>query len=85
VRGLREVAEVGAELILLNPVFDEAEQMERPDGRSGAEALVVLLGETFGAVVEGWTATRRTSPGRVQFRVPCRKTDRGRQSVRPGQ
>ena len=28
-RGLREVAEVGAELILLNPVFDEAEQMER--------------------------------------------------------
>jgi hypothetical protein len=28
VRGLREVAEVGAELILLNPaVFDEAEQM----------------------------------------------------------
>jgi hypothetical protein len=29
VRGLREVAEVGAVLILLNPVFDEAEQMER--------------------------------------------------------
>jgi hypothetical protein len=29
VRGLREVAEAGAELILLNPVFDEAEQMER--------------------------------------------------------
>ena len=29
VRGLREVAEVGAALILLNPVFDEAEQMER--------------------------------------------------------
>jgi hypothetical protein len=28
VRGLREVAEAGAELIL-NPVFDEAEQMER--------------------------------------------------------
>ena len=29
-RGLREVAEAaGAELILLNPVFDEAEQMER--------------------------------------------------------
>ena len=27
--GLREVAEAGAELILLNPVFDEAEQMER--------------------------------------------------------
>jgi hypothetical protein len=27
VRGLREVAEVVAELILLNPVFDEAEQM----------------------------------------------------------
>ena len=27
-----------------------------PDGRSGAEALVMLLGETFGAVVEGWTA-----------------------------
>jgi hypothetical protein len=26
---LREVAEVGAELILHNPVFDEAEQMER--------------------------------------------------------
>jgi len=22
----------------------------------GAEALVMLLGETFGAVVEGWTA-----------------------------
>jgi len=30
VRGLREVAQAGAELILLNPVFDEAEQMERP-------------------------------------------------------
>ncbi len=29
VRGLREVAEVGAELILVNPVFDEPEQMER--------------------------------------------------------
>jgi len=29
VRGLREVAEAGAALILLNPVFDEAEQMER--------------------------------------------------------
>jgi len=29
VRGLREVADAGAELILLNPVFDEAEQMER--------------------------------------------------------
>ena len=29
VRGLREMAEAGAELILLNPVFDEAEQMER--------------------------------------------------------
>jgi len=29
VRGLREVAAAGAELLLLNPVFDEAEQMER--------------------------------------------------------
>jgi probable F420-dependent oxidoreductase len=29
VRGLREVAEAGAELILLTPLFDEAEQMER--------------------------------------------------------
>jgi probable F420-dependent oxidoreductase len=29
VRGLREVAGAGAELILLNPLFDEAEQMER--------------------------------------------------------
>ena len=29
VRGLREVAEAGAEMILLNPLFDEAEQMER--------------------------------------------------------
>jgi len=29
VRGLCEVVGVGAELILLNPVFDEAEQMER--------------------------------------------------------
>ncbi len=29
VEGLREVAEAGAELILLNPLFDEAEQMER--------------------------------------------------------
>jgi probable F420-dependent oxidoreductase len=29
VRGLREVAEAGAELILLNPLFDDAEQMER--------------------------------------------------------
>jgi alkanesulfonate monooxygenase SsuD/methylene tetrahydromethanopterin reductase-like flavin-dependent oxidoreductase (luciferase family) len=29
VRGLREVVEAGAELILVNPVFDEAEQMER--------------------------------------------------------
>ena len=29
VNGLREVAEAGAEMILLNPLFDEAEQMER--------------------------------------------------------
>jgi probable F420-dependent oxidoreductase len=29
VRGLREVAEAGAELILLNQLFDDAEQMER--------------------------------------------------------
>ncbi len=29
VRGLREVADAGAELILLDPLFDEAEQMER--------------------------------------------------------
>src|SRR6266487_1427546 len=29
VRGLREVAEAGAELILLNPLFDEGRQMER--------------------------------------------------------
>jgi probable F420-dependent oxidoreductase len=29
VRGLRDVATVGAELILLNPLFDEAGQMER--------------------------------------------------------
>jgi probable F420-dependent oxidoreductase len=29
VRGLRDVAAVGAELILLNPLFDEAGQMER--------------------------------------------------------
>ncbi len=29
VQGLRDVAGAGAELILLNPVFDEAEQMER--------------------------------------------------------
>jgi hypothetical protein len=28
-RGLRDVADAGAELILLNPLFDEAEQMER--------------------------------------------------------
>ncbi len=29
VRGLREVAEAGAELILLNPMYDDAAQMER--------------------------------------------------------
>jgi probable F420-dependent oxidoreductase len=29
VRGLREVADAGAEMILLNPIFDQAEQMER--------------------------------------------------------
>lgn len=29
IRGLREVAEAGAQLILLTPFFDEAEQMER--------------------------------------------------------
>jgi probable F420-dependent oxidoreductase len=29
VRGLREVAEAGAEMILLNPLFDESAQMER--------------------------------------------------------
>jgi probable F420-dependent oxidoreductase len=29
VRGLRQVADAGAELILLNPLFDDAEQMER--------------------------------------------------------
>ncbi|HTS97668.1 MAG TPA: LLM class flavin-dependent oxidoreductase [Streptosporangiaceae bacterium] len=28
-RGLREVADAGAEMILLNPLFDDAEQMER--------------------------------------------------------
>ncbi len=28
-RGLRDVAAAGAELILLNPLFDDAEQMER--------------------------------------------------------
>jgi probable F420-dependent oxidoreductase len=28
-RGLRDVADAGAELILLNPLFDEADQMER--------------------------------------------------------
>ncbi len=28
-RGLREVADAGAELIVLNPLFDDAEQMER--------------------------------------------------------
>ena len=28
-RGLRDVADAGAELILLNPLFDDAEQMER--------------------------------------------------------
>ena len=29
VRGLREVAAAGAGMILLNPLFDDAEQMER--------------------------------------------------------
>ena len=29
IRGLREVAEAGAELIQLHPLFDEAEQIER--------------------------------------------------------
>ena len=29
VRGVREVADAGAELILLNSLFDEAEQLER--------------------------------------------------------
>lgn len=29
VQGLREVAEAGAEMILVNPIFDQAEQMER--------------------------------------------------------
>ena len=29
VRGLRQVADAGAQLILLNPLFDEAAQMER--------------------------------------------------------
>ena len=28
-RGLREVAAAGAEMILLNPIVDEAEQLER--------------------------------------------------------
>ena len=28
-RGLREVADAGAELIMLNPLYDDAEQMER--------------------------------------------------------
>jgi probable F420-dependent oxidoreductase len=37
-RGLREVAEAGAELILLNPLFDDAEQMER----LAAEVLPLL-------------------------------------------
>ena len=27
--GLREVVDAGAELVLLNPLFDDAEQMER--------------------------------------------------------
>ena len=29
VRGLREVADAGAEMILLNPLFEETAQMER--------------------------------------------------------
>jgi hypothetical protein len=29
VRGLRDVVDSGAELILLNPLFDDSEQMER--------------------------------------------------------
>ena len=29
VREMREVADAGAELILVNPLFDEVEQMER--------------------------------------------------------
>jgi alkanesulfonate monooxygenase SsuD/methylene tetrahydromethanopterin reductase-like flavin-dependent oxidoreductase (luciferase family) len=29
VAGLREVADAGAELILLNPMFDDADQLER--------------------------------------------------------
>ena len=29
IAGLQEVADAGAELLLLNPLFDEAEQMER--------------------------------------------------------
>ncbi len=28
-RGLREVADAGAELLLLNPLFDDDEQVER--------------------------------------------------------
>jgi alkanesulfonate monooxygenase SsuD/methylene tetrahydromethanopterin reductase-like flavin-dependent oxidoreductase (luciferase family) len=32
VRGLRDVAAAGAELILVNPLFDDAEQMERLAG-----------------------------------------------------
>jgi len=32
VRGLRDVAAAGAELILVNPLFDDEEQMERLAG-----------------------------------------------------
>jgi hypothetical protein len=38
IKGLREVADAGAELIQLHPLFDEAEQMER----LAAEALGVV-------------------------------------------
>ena len=56
-RGLREVADAGAELILLNPLFDDAEQMERL-----AAEVMPHLAERRGAGRRG--AAKRPCAGR---------------------
>jgi hypothetical protein len=51
-----------------------------PGGRGGAQALVMLLEETFRS-----DPTHKTPHSSVQLRVACRKRDKRRQSGRRGQ
>ena len=47
-RGVREVAEAGAELVLFTPFSNEAEQMERPAAGGRAQAIVMPINDAKG-------------------------------------